>query len=102
MRKALLHLKKADPVMSAIIERVGAYKIQYREPIFQTLVRSIVYQQLSGKAAGTIFGRLEAATGEPITPQAILKLSPKRMRSLGLSRQKLEYIRDLAKRTLAG
>jgi DNA-3-methyladenine glycosylase II len=102
MRKALFHLKKSDPVLSAIIERVGAYKIQYREPVFQTLVRSIVYQQLSGKAAGTIFGRLADAVGEPFTPQAILRLTPVRMRKLGLSRQKIEYIRDLAKRTLAG
>ena len=51
MRKAILHLKKADPVMRAIIERVGAYKIEHREPSFETLVRSIVYQQLSGKVA---------------------------------------------------
>ena len=51
MRKAILHLKKSDPVMRAIIERVGAYKIQHREPSFETLVRSIVYQQLSGKVA---------------------------------------------------
>jgi DNA-3-methyladenine glycosylase II len=102
MRKALFHLKKSDPVLSAIIERVGAYKIQYREPVFQTLVRSIVYQQLSGKAAATIFGRLADAVGEPFTPQAILRLTPVRMRKLGLSRQKIEYIRDLAKRTLAG
>ena len=103
MRKALLHLKRKDPVLRAIIERVGPYSIQYREPIFQTLVRSIVYQQLSGKAAGTIFDRLAAAAGEaPFTPQRILKITPKKMQSLGLSRQKRDYIRDLAKRTAAG
>ena len=102
MRKALTHLKKSDPVMRAIIERVGAYTIQYREPVFETLVRSIVYQQLSGKAAGTIFARVADAVGEPFTPQAVLKITPKRMQKLGLSRQKQEYIRDLAKRTLDG
>ena len=102
MRKALNHLKRSDPVMKEIIERVGPYKIQYREPVFETLVRSIVYQQLSGKAAATIFGRLTAATGEPMTPAAILKLSPKKMQSLGLSRQKRDYIRDLAQKTMAG
>jgi DNA-3-methyladenine glycosylase II len=102
-RKPLLHLKKSDPVLRAIIERVGKYSIEYREPAFQTLVRSIVYQQLSGKAAGTIFRRLaDAVGGEPFTPAAILKLSPRRMQSLGLSRQKRDYIRDLAKRTVAG
>ena len=51
MRKALIHLKKVDPVLAGIIERVGPYAIEYREPVFQTLVRSIVYQQLSGKVA---------------------------------------------------
>ncbi len=101
MRKAILHLKK-DPVLKEIIERVGPCTIEYREPVFETLVRSIVFQQLSGKAAGTIYGRLAAATGEPITPAAILRLTPKKMQSLGLSRQKIEYIRDLASRTKAG
>lgn len=103
MRKALNHLKKSDPVLAAIIERVGPYKIQYREPVFQTLVRSIVYQQLHGKAASTIFGRLQAAAKEdPLTPDAILRLRPARMRSVGLSPQKMTYIRELARRTRAG
>jgi DNA-3-methyladenine glycosylase II len=103
MRKAINHLKKSDPVLRAIIERVGPYRIEYREPIFQTLVRSIVFQQLSGRAAGTIYKRLVEAVGaEPITPEAVLKLTPRRMQKLGLSRQKIEYIRDLARRTRAG
>jgi DNA-3-methyladenine glycosylase II len=105
MRKALNHLKQADPVMGGIIERVGPYRIQYREPSFQTLVRSIVYQQLSGKVALTIFNRLVAAgaaEGGALTPESILKLRPARMRALGLSKQKLTYIRDLARRTRAG
>ncbi len=102
MRKAILHLKKADPVLREIIERVGPCRISYREPIFETLVRSIVYQQLSGAAAGTIYGRLAEATGEPILPQSILRLTPRRMQRLGLSRQKIEYIRDLARRTHSG
>src|SRR5215813_9745046 len=103
MRKALNHLKKADPVLGGIIERVGPYKIQYREPVFQTLVRSIVYQQLHGKAAATIFGRLAAAAkDDPITPESILRLRPARMRALGLSAQKLTYIRELARLTRRG
>src|SRR5438128_1566295 len=73
MKKALNHLKQADPVMKAIVDRVGSYKIGYREPVFETLVRSIVYQQLSGKAALTIYSRLAAAVGEePLTPEGIL------------------------------
>lgn len=97
MRKAIRHLKQADPVMAEIIDRVGAYKIEYREPVFQTLVRSIIYQQLHGKAASTIFGRLkDAAKADPLTPESILKLRPSRMRALGVSPQKLSYIRELA------
>ena len=89
--------------MAGIIERAGAYSIQYREPVFQTLVRSIVYQQLSGKAALTIFNRLAAAAGvEPMTPAAILKLRPQKMRTLGLSKQKTIYIRELARLTRDG
>ena len=102
MRKAILHLKRADPVLAEIIGRAGPYRIQYREPSFQTLVRSIVYQQLSGKAASTILNRLIAATGDPITPETILKLRPARMRALGLSKQKLTYIRELARLTRDG
>ena len=47
MRKAILHLKKSDPVLCAVIQRVGPYRMQFRDPDFETLVRSIVYQQLS-------------------------------------------------------
>lgn len=103
MRKAIVHLKKSDAVMAAIIERVGPFKMQYRDPVFQTLVRSIVYQQLHGKAALTIFNRLMgAAKADPLTPEAILRLRPARMRSLGLSPQKLTYIRELARMTQRG
>jgi DNA-3-methyladenine glycosylase II len=103
MRKAINHLKKADPVMAAIITKAGPYRIQYREPVFQTLVRSIVYQQLSGKAAMTIFNRLAgAAEANPMTPEAILKLRPQKMRALGLSKQKSVYIRELARLTRDG
>jgi DNA-3-methyladenine glycosylase II len=103
MRKAIQHLTAADPVMAAIIEKAGAYRIAYREPVFQTLVRSIVYQQLSGKAALTIFNRLaKAAKADPMTPESILKLRPQRMRTLGLSQQKTSYIRELARFTRDG
>jgi DNA-3-methyladenine glycosylase II len=103
MKKAIQHLKAADPVLGTIIERVGPYKMQFRNPNFHTLVRSIVYQQLSGKAALTIFNRLiGAAKADPLTPESILKLRPARMRTLGLSKQKLTYIRELARMTRDG
>src|SRR5580693_5510783 len=103
MRSALKHLRKSDPVMAAIIQRVGRYAMQYREPSFESLVRSIVYQQLSGRVASVIFGRLHAAAGEEhLTPAGIMKLRPERMRKLGLSAQKTKYIRELAKHTKKG
>src|SRR5436190_22684255 len=103
MKNANQHLKTTDPVMGTIIERVGPYKMQYREPNFHSLARAIVYQQLSGKAALTIFNRLiAAAKADPLTPESILKLRPARMRALGLSKQKLTYIRELARMTRDG
>ena len=102
MRKALLHLRKSDPVLAEIIERVGAYKCRHETPDFQSIARAIVYQQLHGKAAATIFGRLVALAGDPLTPQGVLKLSVEQMRGAGLSKQKLSYLRDLAERTQRG
>jgi DNA-3-methyladenine glycosylase II len=97
MEQAILHLKSSDPVLGGIIERVGPYRIQFRDPNFESLVKSIVYQQLSGRVASVIFERLVRAVQGKVMPEAILKLRPSRMRSLGLSRQKTEYIRDLAR-----
>jgi DNA-3-methyladenine glycosylase II len=103
MRAAIRHLKKSDPVLGALIQSVGRYGIQFLEPNFETLVKSIVYQQLSGKVARVILGRLIAAMSDNrLTPENILKLRPAKMRSLGLSRQKIAYIRDLARQTRDG
>jgi DNA-3-methyladenine glycosylase II len=102
MRRAILHLKKADPVLATIIERVGPYKISYDEPAFHSLAEAIVYQQLHGKAAATIFKRLTDLAGEPLTPEGILRLSEEQLRGVGLSKQKLSYLRDLAEKTQAG
>src|SRR5580704_17050633 len=103
MRSPLQHLKKSDPVIAGIIQRVGPFKLQYREPSFETLVRSIVYQQLSGRVASVIFGRLHTAAGEEqLTPAGIMRLRPEKMRKLGLSGQKTLYIRELAKHTKRG
>jgi DNA-3-methyladenine glycosylase II len=98
MRAATLHLRKSDPVMAAIIERVGPCKLVPREPTFETLARSITFQQLSGKAAGTIFGRLREAVGRRFTASAFLRLSEEELRACGLSRQKIASLTDLAER----
>jgi DNA-3-methyladenine glycosylase II len=99
---ALNQLKLADPILSEIINRVGDYRLEYRDPSFETLVKSIVYQQLSGRVASVIFARLVAAAGGKLTPESILKLRPARMRGAGLSAQKTVYIRDLARHTRDG
>ena len=96
MRKAINHLKKSDPVMSAIIERVGPYRMEFGPPEFSSLAEAIVYQQLNGKAAVTIFNRFAALAGEPLTPDGILKLSDAQLRSVGLSKQKSAYLKDLS------
>jgi DNA-3-methyladenine glycosylase II len=97
MHHAIAHLQRQDPVLAGIIDRVGDYRIEFRDPDFETLVKSIVFQQLSGRVAGVIFGRLAAAVGGKLTPAGVLKLRPSRMRTLGLSSQKIAYIRDLAR-----
>lgn len=102
MKEAIEHLRRSDPVLGRIIEQVGAYAIRFRDPDFETLVKSIVYQQLSGKVASVIFARLAAAARGPLTPENVLKLRPARMRALGLSTQKTAYIRDLARHTRDG
>lgn len=102
MRKAVLHLKNSDPVMRGIIERIGACKMQFGEPTFHSLAESIIYQQLNGRAALTIFNRFAAIAGEPLTPEGILKLTPERMRSVGLSKQKSSYLLDMAERAHSG
>src|SRR5260370_536503 len=102
MKKAINHLKKSDPVLAAIIERIGPCGMQYGEPKFEDRAEAILYEQLNGKAAVTIFNRFTAVGGDPLTPQGILKLSDAEMRGVGLSRQKTAYLRDLSEKTAAG
>jgi len=101
-RKALNHLKKSDPVLASIIQQVGPCSIGFNDPTFHTLAESILYQQLNGRAAATIFKRFTDASGDPLTPEGILKLTDAEMRAVGLSRQKTSYLRDLSEKTAAG
>lgn len=102
MRKAVNHLKSCDAVLAAVVTRVGPCRIAYHEPTFEALARSIVFQQLSTKAATTIYNRFQEAAGGRLTPKAIQNLSVSEMRSAGLSKQKIGYIRDLADHALSG
>jgi 3-methyladenine DNA glycosylase/8-oxoguanine DNA glycosylase len=102
MRKAVLHLKKSDPLLRAIIERVGPCRMEFGEPTFHSLAEAIVYQQLNGKAAVTIFNRFTALAGDPVTPEGILKLKAEQLRGVGLSKQKFSYLFDMAERAKRG
>ncbi len=96
------HLQQ-DPVLASIVQRIGPYGITYREPTFETLVRSIVAQQLSTKVARVIFGRLADRMPEGVvTPENVLRLRVSTMRKLGLSGQKTDYIRSLAQHAKQG
>jgi len=102
MRRAILQLKKSDPILRAIIEKVGPFRMNYGEPTFHNLAESILYQQLNGKGAATIFKRFTDAAGDPLTPEGILALTDAQMRAVGLSKQKTTYLRDLSAKTTAG
>ena len=102
MSRAILHLKQNDAVLGALIERIGPLRFRYRRPDFETLVRSIAFQQLNGTAAATIFGRLNDACGGRVTPQALEALSDADLRKVGMSKQKSSYLRDLAHKTVTG
>src|SRR5215470_12248191 len=101
MREAVNHLKKSDPVLRAIIERVGPCRMEFGPAEFSSLAEAIVYQQLNGKAAVTIFNRFRELAGQPLTPEGILKLSIEQLRAVGLSQQKSAYLKDLAIKTAA-
>ncbi len=102
MRKAVNHLKRSDPVLSALIERLGPCRMEFGPPEFHSLAEAIIYQQLNGKAAVTIFKRFAALAGEPLTPEGILRLTAAQMRSVGLSKQKSSYLKDMAQRAVGG
>jgi DNA-3-methyladenine glycosylase II len=96
------HLRAADPVMRALVDRLGPLTLEDRrrgrpEDAYGTLLRAIVGQQLSTKAARSIYGRLlELFGGSTPTPDELLAADPEAIRSAGLSRLKVSYLRDLA------
>lgn len=99
MEAAVQHLRAADPVLATIIDRVGPCLAKPRKPTFETLARSITFQQLHGKAAATIFERVRKAVSPRFTARAFLQVRPEELRACGLSRQKIASITDLAERT---
>jgi DNA-3-methyladenine glycosylase II len=106
---AYRELAAADPVMGALIDRFGELSIDARRrrrpPVdaYGMLLRSVVGQQLSVKAAATIYGRvLDLFGGTTPPPKDLLEIEPQRLREAGLSGRKVEYVRDLAAHVLSG
>ena len=102
---AARYLSNADPIMVKLIARFGPTDLKPRRlPPFQALAKAIIYQQLSGAAAGTILKRFRGLfTGKTFpTPAQVLQLDVERLRTAGLSRPKANYIRDLAQKTSDG
>jgi DNA-3-methyladenine glycosylase II len=103
IQQALRHLRKSDPVMREVIRKAGAFTLRPRRNRFQSLVHSILAQQISGKAAAAIRTRLiEYLKPEEISAEAIARLTPEELRQIGLSGQKSKYVLDLADRVITG
>lgn len=106
-KKAVRHLKAADPALGAVIAAVGPFAMELKasRSLFGALAEAIVYQQLSNKAAATIYGRVEALfprATDGFTPHHILNASDESLRGCGLSRAKVLAVQDLARRVHGG
>lgn len=103
IKAARLHLQQSDPMMRRIVKAVGPCKIKTKSDRFLTLVSSILAQQISGAAVRTIHGRLvDALKPDEISPAALVPFSVDELRELGISRQKANYILDLAGKVHVG
>lgn len=104
---AILHLSTCHPAWGRLIERVGPFALQLDQAssLFVALAEAIVYQQLTAKAAGTIFGRVKALFPRSLdgpTPEQLLLVADEKLRGAGLSQAKMLALRDLASRAVRG
>jgi O-6-methylguanine DNA methyltransferase len=97
---ALVHLRRVDPELRKAIDRVGPFdqRLQKTSDVFAALGRAIVHQQLSGKAAETIWGRFVALFPQGPTASAVLRTPSPKLRAVGLSESKVKSVLDLARR----
>jgi DNA-3-methyladenine glycosylase II len=103
VEEALLYLKEADPILGSAIERVGACTLEPDPHIFEALVDAIISQQISVKAADSIMARLRSLLpAGQVEAHALLQLDPAALRTVGLSSQKIRYIRDLTEHVVSG
>ena len=93
-----------DPILAHLVELAGPIKNRPRDPDgpFGALVRAIVYQQLAGRAAQAIHGRVRATVGETLTPETLNAVPDEALRAAGLSANKLASLRDLSAKILDG
>jgi DNA-3-methyladenine glycosylase II len=99
---AVRHLRRVDPHLRAIIDRIGPCRLQPYPDRFGALVRSIVGQQISSRAAASIHRRLLELGGEPHRPARLIELGEARLRGAGLSTQKARYVLNLAEAVSSG
>jgi len=102
LHSALDALAIREPAIAASLTRIGYPEPRIREPGYETLLRTIVGQQVSVAAAASIWRKLEAAVGKDIAPDALLNAPDESLRAAGLSRQKASYARSLAEEVSAG
>jgi DNA-3-methyladenine glycosylase II len=96
-------LCRRDPVLRPLIRKVGPCRLRWRGDPYRYLVRGVLYQQLAGAAASAIEGRFKAEFGGRIPrPERLLEASPQRLRSVGLSRQKVAAVRSIAEAFMNG
>ena len=102
--EALAHLRANDKKLAALIDRVGPFELRINQSIspFESLLESILYQQLHGKAAATIHRRVREFFGGDPAPQILLDTPDEPLRAAGVSRNKILAMRDLAARTIDG
>src|SRR5690242_8350357 len=103
LRAAERHLKKKDPVIARLIQQFGPCRLKPHTGYYGVLVSSIAGQQLSVKAAATIWRRvLDMFGGKMPTPEQLIKVDDQKLRDAGLSWSKVGYIKDLAQHVLDG
>jgi 3-methyladenine DNA glycosylase/8-oxoguanine DNA glycosylase len=103
---AVAHLSACDPCIARLVQEAVAFdpQIDHTQSPYESLLESIAYQSISGKAAATIYARVKAlsANGGPPTPQEMLQLKARALRKAGLSGAKIRAMKDLAQKTIEG
>src|SRR3954463_11878084 len=105
MKKAIDHLARSDPRFAALIKQSRRFDVVANKLVrpFDALAESIAYQQLSGKAAATIWGRVRALfPGKYLDPKAVVAMPAEKLRAAGLSGSKVAALKDLAAKTIDG